>query len=590
MSDRTSDRALLLMLALVPALYGAALVVPGSWLWGVDVLRFLGLWGWGSGLVACVVTWVLLRGRSSDGPSHSGLSDPHRRHVAPSAIVAAALAALLVFLLPDRARFVGDAILRVHAVTTGAPPEALFPQSNSLDVLLHWVVPRALYERWGVDPASWHRLLGAAEAALLAVLSLRFARAAALRGAAALAAFAVCFFGGWLTLFTGLGKGFTEMVLLTLAIGATGLVVARDGSRRVWLGALLALALLTHRSALALVPGVAWLLWRTRSPEGGRPRSIADHLSWLLPASAIVVQTRQLWSSFSTVDAANFGLAAGANRGTLLHPLHGLDLVMIFLFLVPALVLLLLPTRGEAASRSDERRQAQHFLWALALPFVAVAVLYLPPQGLFRDYDGLAAAGMAAALVLAHRLAGGLDPSRWRAAAAIFLWCALPSLWWLALNADRGAALRRVEALAAGPPAREPLLRVHTWDYLGSVSFEAGDYATSAIAYGHASELAPSPRFLFAWGESARRAGDWDQAERAFEELLRRVPQDQIRTRIVAHLTLATAAGRRREYDSVRRHLDIVFDLEPGNPQAQQLLEVLLSERPADSTRAEGAP
>ena len=577
-----SDRTLLLGLALIPGLYGAALLVPGSWMWGVDALRFLGPWGWGSAVAGCAATLVLLLAQR-----------PRRLEVAigpPRAIAAGVLAALLVLLLPDRTLFVGDAVLRVNAVTTGARPDVFFPQAHALDILLHWVVPRALYERWNVDPVLWHRLLGAAEAAVLAALALRFTQAAGLRGAAALATSALCFFGGWLTLFTGLGKGFTELVLLTLAAGATGLVVARSGRYRMGLGALLALALLTHRSALALVPGVAWLLWQTRRTESGRSRPFLEHLGWLLPVLAMAVQARQLWSSFSALDAANFGLAAGAGRGGLLDPLHGLDLVLALLFLVPAAVLFLLPVRGGAVPSGESRRRETRYLWALALPFVAMTALYLPPQGLFRDYDGVAAAGVAAALVLAHRVGRGLDPSRGRAALAIFLWCALPSLWWLALQAHPDAALRRVEALATGPPVREPLLRAHTWDYLGSVRFESGDYAASAVAFAHASQAAASPRFLAAWAESARRAGDWEQAEHAFGELLRHVPEDQIRLRILAHLGLATAMGRRREYESVQRHLDAVLQLEPGNPQAMRLLNWLQAAGGGDSTSAEETP
>ena len=567
-----NGRALPLCLLLTPALCAAALFAPGSWLWGVDALRYLGPWGIVSAaLVAAWTLALLVSKRVREGALSLGL---------PPAAVAAVAAALLVYLLPDRTLFVGDAVLRVHAVTTGVSPDAFFPQANPLDVFLHWSVPRYLYEEWSVQPVFWHRLLGAGEAALLAVLAMRFARLAAPAGAPAVAAASVVFFGGWLTLFTGLGKGFTELVVLTVAVGAVGLAALRSGRRRLLLSVLVAAALLFHRSALALVPAMAWVLWQTREDPTGKPRSFLDRWCWLLPLFAVVVQARQLWSSLSGVDAANFGLAGAGDRGGLLSPLHGLDVLQAFLFLVPALPLLLLRA-------GPSRRQETSFLWILAVPFVSMALLYLPPQGLFRDYDGIAAAGVALALVLAHRLGRGLAPGRSAAALAILLWCALPAEWWLILQLDRERALARIEQIASGPPERAALVRAHTWDFLGTVRFDAGEYEASKAAYARAVEVAPSPRYLAAWAAAAHRSGDWEQAERGYGQLLERLSEDQIRLRIIGHLGLARAAARRGDYETVQRHLDAVLEIEPGNPRATRLQEWLRTQRNAPPPEVE---
>jgi hypothetical protein len=556
-----NGRALPLYLLVAPALCVAALFTPGSWLWGVDALRYLASWGLVS--LAVVAAWTLAllwSGRARAGALPSGL---------PPTALAALAVALLVYLLPDRTLFVGDAVLRVHAVSTGVSPDAFFPQANPLDVVTHWSVPRFLYEKWSVPPVLWHRLLGAGEAALLAVLALRFARLVAPAGAPALAVASVVFFGGWLTLFTGLGKAFTELVVLTVAVGITGLVALRGGRRRVLLCLLVAAALLFHRSALALVPAAAWVLWQTRENPNGKPRPFLDRWCWLLPVLAVLAQARRLWSSFTGVDAANFGLAPVGDRGSVLSPIHGLDLLQAFLFLVPALPLLLL--RPGPASR----RQETIFLWILAVPFLLMALFYLPPQGIFRDYDGIAAAGIALALVLAHRLGRGLAPGRGAVAIAILLWCALPSEWWLILQADRERALARVEQLASGPPARAALVRAHTWDFLGTVRFEAGQFEASKNAYARAVEVAPSPRYLAAWAEAAYRSGDGEQAERAYGQLLERLSEDQVRLRVLGHLGLARAAGRRGDYEAVQQHLDAVLEIEPGNSHALRLQEWL---------------
>lgn len=563
-----SSRVAVLATLAVPALLVAGALVPGTWLWGVHELRYLGSAGWigfAVGLLAIGWSVGLRTPRSAGSPGADALA-------APSAfLLVAAGAALVVLAFPDRLHFVGDALLRLRSAESGASPRHFYPQSLPLDRALHWYLPRFLYEHFALSHAWTHRLVGAAGAATLAMLALALSRAAGWRGAAALAGTAVVFFGGWLTLFTGLGKGFAELTVLTLGVAVAGLALVRSGRGKLAMGFLLALALLTHRSALALVPGAvaALLLARPRTGIGIGASRWGRILAWSLPALALAAVTPTLWRSGRSLDLANFGLAAGG-REPFYHPLHLLDLSQVLLYLVPAIPLLLWWRRGEAPTTLARRERI--FLAAYALPFLALALLYLPPQGLFRDYDGVSAAGMALAVVLAHHLAARLGDAPLRAAAGIALWCALPTLGWLALAALPERGLERVEDLALGPPERSAVVRGYAWDYLGSVHFDAGRYAESAAVLARGAEAAPSPRMLSAWAEAARRARDWPQAERAYALLLERAPEEPAHFRVLAHMGLASAAGRRGELEVARHHLEAVLTIEPSHPDALRLL------------------
>ncbi len=559
-------------LLVVPAGFAAGGLLPGSWLWGVDALRYLGALGWASfGLAVAATIWLWL-GRIGG----EGRPGQRARGSALLWLLAAAMA-LVALALPDRLHFVGDSLLRLRAAEFDAPPGALFPQALPLDVALHWSLPRLLGEWLGMTPAWAHRALGAVAAVGLAAAAVAFVRAGGWRGAAALAALAIVCSGGALTLFTGLGKSFAEMAVLTLAIAAAGLSVVRDGRRRFLLGALLATALLTHRSALALVPGAVAALLSAPARAGARDRpsrsgALLESLPALaLPAAALTFVAPQLVESFRAVDAANFGWRSAPGRSTFYDPLHLLDLTQCALWYVPAAALLAWrpAVRRERAEAARERR----FLAFFALPSLLLAVLYLPPQGLFRDYDGLSVAGMALAAVLAHHLGSRLARDRPGPALGIALWCALPSLWLVVLAHLPERGVRRVGTLALGPPARPVLTRGHTWDFLGSYYFDAGQFAKSASALEQAAQSAPSPRVLSSWAEAARRADDWPQAERAYALLLERAPETPPRYRVLAHLGLASAAGRRGDLAAARHHLEAILRLEPGHPDALRMLE-----------------
>src|SRR5207247_9952690 len=107
-----------------------------------------------------------------------------------------------------------DFVMRMGAALGNIPTDFVFPQALPLDLLLHHDLPAAIH---APDPTLVERVLGAAEAALAAMLSLAFTRALRLRGAGPSAAAAVAVLGGYLGLFTRYGKAAREIAVLPLA-------------------------------------------------------------------------------------------------------------------------------------------------------------------------------------------------------------------------------------------------------------------------------------------------------------------------------------------------------------------------------------
>src|SRR5262249_32870700 len=132
--------------------------------------------------------------------------------------------------------------------------QAWYPQAMPFDLLIHAGVARQLMNGFGWSPNAVGRAIGAAEAAMLAMLAIRLVRRLDLRRAVAAAAGPVAFWGGYLTLLSGYDKAFSEMVVLTAAAGVFGLQAVREGRGLLGLGVAMTLALLIHRSALGLLP------------------------------------------------------------------------------------------------------------------------------------------------------------------------------------------------------------------------------------------------------------------------------------------------------------------------------------------------
>ncbi|HEY2954006.1 MAG TPA: tetratricopeptide repeat protein [Candidatus Eisenbacteria bacterium] len=564
------------MLAISAVARLALAFVPSMWLWGLNVQRFLATaaaWApWAAAALALhpAVARALLPALARAG---NALARPR------GVVVAALLAAILVLALPDRVRFVGDFLLRQGTVEQAGRPAVLFPQALPLDVLLHYTLPRTLVDMHLLAANGAARALGALEAALLAALAVAFARGLAMRDAAALATAAVVFFGGTLTMFTGLGKAFTEMVLLVAALGVFGLRVLRERRGLLPLAATLAAGLALHRSALGLVPAAALAFaWGAR-PHAAEGEAVLRHpkAEWLTAVSIAVlalavmlpriVATILRWDPIHLTppEVREQGVVRAAFAGT-----RPADLLSLVTALSP--LALAIPPVAILLGRIPGRGRELALLSALAVPFVLSMPLLHPAQGLFRDWDDFAGAGEALSLVAAWLVAETLRAAPGRAwlASGVTLAATTAALQWLAHFTDIERGLTRVEAFMSEPPRRTDVERGKTWDYLGIRNFRLERWDAAARAFARAAETSPSPRILLEWGTAELRRGDFRAAQPLFRRVIAANPKD-----VHAWSGLAAAAMALDQRDEARRAAEEVLRLSPGDAFARRTLERL---------------
>jgi len=555
--------------------------VPSTWAWAFGLQRFLPAgpaWSlWALAALPLVPAFSRLL-----APALQGAGDAIGESPWLALPASAMSAALLVWLVPDTTWFVGDFVMRMGAAMGNIPTDFLFPQALPLDLLLHHDLPAAIH---APDPTLVERVLGAAEAALAAMLSLAFTRALRLRGAAASAAAAVVFLGGYLGLFTGYGKAFREMCVLTIAVAVFGLRFALEGKSLLLLGATVTLGLALHRSALAFVPAMvtAWALGLrhlARSAAWRRPAAIAG---LALPLVALGGVLPRLISTFVTVDlpthlaSADVRASGGVIR-SIFAGTRAADLVNLVLMLSPLAVSLpvLGPLLGQRLSRGTGA-----VLLALLVPFLGALLLVHPRQGMFRDWDDFAACGVALSLVTAWLVGEALrDPRQAPAlgpiasgspavlAVVVVLGVASPAFQWLLHNHEVDRGLARVEAFLSEPPAREPGERALAYHYLGTRYTALRRLDSAADAYAHAAELAPSPRLLYDW---AIAEADRGRLEKSREVLLRLVGKAAPMAQ--AWLALAQVSLQLGDTTGARAAAESTLALAPGQGEAQRLLE-----------------
>jgi tetratricopeptide (TPR) repeat protein len=211
-------------------------------------------------------------------------------------------------------------------------------------------------------------------------------------------------------------------------------------------------------------------------------------------------------------------------------------------------------------------------LLALAGPWLAMTLLIHPPQGMFRDWDDYAAAGAALSLIAAWLVARAIEraPSRrWLALAAAM--AALgPALAWLAIDADVGRGMKRIDAYLAEPPRRSDAERGRIWDFLGIRNAQLGRWNESAEAMAKAAQISPSPRVLLQWALAEQARGSSRVARDAFRRVTEIQPSDAR-----AWYGLAAESWNLGDYDECRRATERLEQVSPGSPEARALFQSL---------------
>ncbi len=579
-----ADRAALvlwLVLVLLAAARAALTFVPSMWAWSLNLQRFMApATAWALWMVAALALVPVLARRAA--PVFAAGGEVIARHPAGALAICAAAAAALVAWLPDRAWFVGDFLLRQY--TLEDRPTAIstwYPYALPLDLFLHDTVGRFLMHRLGFLANDTGRLLGAVEAALLALLAVAFTRTLRLRGLAGLAAAAIVFWGGYLTMLTGYNKAFSELPLVMAAVAVSGLQLARDGRRPLLLGAALVFGFVLHRSALGLVPAAvaAWVLWSRAHPGAWRrPASLA---ALALPVVALAAMLPRIVTIVTRIDPMHFapdevrqagGVLAGLFLGTRL-----VDLLNVVLMLSP--LAFAAPPLAVLHGRTLSWRPEGLLLVALALPFVAVMPFIHPGQGYYRDWDDFAAAGMTMSLVTAWLVARTLERSprfAWLAVAAV-LGVAAPSLQWLVHQSDVDRGIERVATFLRERPPRTESERARAWDYLGWRKTDLGRYDEAAQAFAQLAAVQPSPRVMRQWAITEALRGNPRRAQEIYRQMLARYPDVT-----AGWFELARLSYEIGDLEEARRAAGELLRLRPDEPGARALIAHLDSLRGAD--------
>jgi Tetratricopeptide repeat len=570
--------AIAIVLAALVLLRGLVAFSPTMWGWGIDAQRFLPpLLGWSLWLLAALALVPPLAHRMAPAFARAGDALARGRLLATLAWMAAAMA--VVILLPDRLWHVGDFLLRKGMVEIDLADPAMFIQAGPLDQALHNALPRFLAHHLPLDANGAGRLMGAVEAGVLAWLSLRFARVLDLRGTPAFATAAVVVCGGYLGMFTGYSKAFSEMVVLTAAVGVFGLEVLRGRNRLLPLGLAVALGLTLHRSAIGFLPALvaAWAVWfvaaRRESRLGSTLRDPAMILGLALPLAALVWMAPRLLATLTGYDAVTHYATAEvrASGGILSAAFAGwrsLDLANLFVMLSP--VAIVVPVAFAGLGLDVGPRRSVLFLLLLALLFViALPLVVHPSQGIFRDWDDFAASGMALSL-LAAWCAGAVlreAPRHAWVGVGIFVVVVTSSLSWLALQALPTAGLARVRAYAVEPPHRTGAELGLTWEYIGMFEYQRGQWDASAAALARAVEATPSPTIFRYWALSEAQAGRPAVSQEIYHRLLGRDPAN-----LAAWYSLAAVSTQDGDYAEARRALEQLLRVAPGDTAARARL------------------
>jgi hypothetical protein len=587
--------ALWLALLLLAAARAALSFTAGTWLWSLNLNRFLSpITGWGLWLIAAMALIPALARRASPMLERGG--DALTRRPATAAIAWALGAAALTWFTPDRVRFVGDFLLRQGTVEIADRPGVLFPQALPLDVFLDYALPLKLTAAHLTSANGAARLIGTLEAAMLGALAATFARTLALRGGAAFACAAVVLFGGYLGMFTGFSKAFAEMCVLMGIIGASGITALRTGRGLLTCGLAVAVGIMLHRSALGMLPAWAmvWGLWLARHGAGGAWRRPGVLAALAPPLLALGVMAPRIVDTVLHTDTAvHFAppdvRAQGGVLGAVLAGTRPFDLLSLGFMLSPLAIVipLLAPLLAPTLARRPGRGREALVLAVLALPFVGVMVFIHPAQGLFRDWDDFAATGVALSLLAAWLVGEALRDARRYAwlAVAVTLGVAVPATQWLMVHSDTDRGLARVRAFVLEPPPRPAPQRGTTWDYLGIRSFRLNRYADAQEAFARAAETSPSPRILQEWGLAATMAGDLVTAQRAYRRLLEKQPDNEL-----GWLGLLAVSMRLRDVPEAKRAATELRRRDPADADAQRALAEIARFETLQADSASRAP
>jgi tetratricopeptide (TPR) repeat protein len=401
----------------------------------------------------------------------------------------------------------------------------VFPQAAPLDRWINIEVPHFLTSQ-RVTVADAMHLVGAVVGALFTLAALAFLRAAGATRGALVAAAAVVLGGGYMLHFAGYDK--FGPLLLGLAIASWGAVrLTRDGGGTWAFGAGIAVCLLAHRSAYALLPAagtVFFQAWRRAASARARVHLALAAGLILAAALGLLPRTLHLMQSVDRLQAlpgAPQGGGPAGVRGLADLLLRGGDALNLLFLVAPLWIAGAAGAwlaRGAPASREASRFSlAPAALLALGGQ-LGLMLVARGAQGVSRDWDmhvGPAAVVTlisAAALISAWNRRGGaraLAPTLTTAlASAVALW---------GIHLSEPVAVARIGELLANRGAWSDAARARAHDFLGVRALQQHHPDIAIRELEAAIAAAPNPRFMFELGIAHRTLGRRPEAFAQFQ-------------------------------------------------------------------------
>ena len=333
--------------------------------------------------------------------------------------------------------------------------------------------------------------------------------------------------GGWLVVPTGLAKTAAILCALTAAVASFVSPRLMNWSSMAKCGIAVSLAIFLHRGGVLLLP--CWALALVHTVRNEKPtlstRGVRHLASALLPLIAGLVSFSELWRIFTNYDLPHHlggqpTLGPGQWWTLSALPLRVLDVINLALFLLPALPVLVIAASSFRPGTADFSRWQR--LSMLAVPWIGAVLLIRPGQGVFRDVDVFAPAGIAVGALLALATSNGIAAaSKGRLAAIVSTSLLVATVQILLVEHSSAAGLDRVAAYASGPPQRTNAEIGMTWDFLALRSFAVRDWPRAASATNAAVRYEPSPRILIMRGIANTYVGEYRTARDSYSEALR---------------------------------------------------------------------
>jgi hypothetical protein len=556
-------------------LQGIGTIAASNWTWGLATLR---VWS-PAGAVALFLLAVSGFVPAIARPLTAVLENAGRtldRAAARTDAVRALVATIVLFLLRDPFRFVGDSSMRLQTIAYSRPPTALFPQASPLDLLINFHLPRLLHQS-GTPVEIAMQAVSACVGGAFVWATLRTLDASGVAGPGRIAGALVAVAGAHMVHFAGYDK--FGPVLLGIALAALGAVrLARGSGGALPLALGTAIAVLSHRSGLLVVPPALWVgvrAWRAEPSPAGR-RTLA--LCGLLPLAALAVVVPPAFRLFTGLDlkvhmpggAVQKSLASRDAPGLLVRAADFVNGVLMVAPLLPAGIAAALALRGDPDARGRRRfGVAGPLMLAFALQ-AGLLIAVGATRGSGRDWDVTTPAGTLAAIGSGCALARLWQRDRRGLAAAVTCAAALV-IALFGIHVSEARARRRVTMLLDARPAWSPTARAYAHDFIGLRAFSLQRWDESVVEFERAIDAAPNPRYFLQLGASHAAAGRPQAALAPFRQGLALDPTMQ-----EAWFGLANAAWALGDTAMARAVMDSAVVQLPDDPKLAAALRALV--------------